>query len=167
MRTYGSFVLPFGFRDRRGDQVPVNGIGVTEVSISLDPHSPSFNGLQVLEVQFGQGVHLVDDERVVLEQLLPPNDCQVREEATDVLQARDPEDQQVVRDLDQVRERQVREVRGSRVVKEHDLQVALNDSAVTQLIEGRDGGADVHGGADELLLSRQHLGSDSGPQSAA
>lgn len=157
--TYGSFMNAFGGLGRGGDEVPIDGVGVTEVGVPLDPDGSPVNGSQLLQVQLGQGVHLVDDEGVVVEQLLTPDHGQIGKEATDGLQAGDPEDQQVLRDLDQVREGQVDEVRGQGVVKEDDFEESLNHTTVTQLVERRDRCTDVLGSAN--VFSGQHLCSHS------
>lgn len=79
--------------------------------------------------------HLEHDKGVVLEQCLAADDGEVGEQLADGPQSIDAVQQQVVRDLTQVRKRQVGEAALRGVVDQHDLHEALHDPAPLQTTE--------------------------------
>lgn len=79
--------------------------------------------------------HLEHDEGVVQEQCFATDYGQVGEQLADGPQSVDAVQQQVVRDLTQVRKRQVSEAALRSVVDQHDLHEALHDPAPLQTLE--------------------------------
>ena len=94
---------------------------------SLFYHSTSYPYLQMH--------HLEHDEGVVQEQCLAADYGQVGEQLADGPQSVDAVQQQVVRDLTQVRKRQVSETALRSVVDQYDLHEALHDTAPLQTLE--------------------------------
>lgn len=127
---------------------PVEGGQVTEVRVLLDAHRPPRDVGEAVEADLLQLEHFEHDERVVEEEVVAADDGEVGEEVGEALQAVDAEEEQVVRDHDQLGEAQAAELLHSGLEHQQDLQVALDHSAVLEDAQVARAVADVRAGAN-------------------
>lgn len=126
------------------DPRPVNGGQVTELIILLNADRAPGDVHEVVEPQLLQVDHLKDDQGIVEEEAGASDDCKVGEEVFQTLQAIDTEKKQVVCDHNEFGETEVSEIFGSGFEHQEDLQMALDDWAVLQLMQPGQVVPDVH-----------------------
>lgn len=80
------------------NQRPVHRVQVTELRILFNPQCSTGDVLQVVQANVLQAGHLVDHQRIVVEEIAPTDDTQVGEEDAEAIQAWDTKQQQVVGD---------------------------------------------------------------------
>lgn len=118
-----------------------------------------FNSLTTASLTYLLQVHeFEENQSVVPEELVAPDDAQVGEEGPEGPQAEYPVQDEVPPDLPQLREAVVPEVLRLVVLEEHDAQVAHDQGTAPQLPELLEVVADVDGAAD------LRLDGDGGPQ---
>lgn len=117
------------------DLGPVQGGQVAQVWVFLDPHGTPGDVHQAVEAHLFQLQHLVNDESVVEEQVVPAYHCQVGEQIAEGLEAVDSEQQHVVGHHSQLGEAEAAEVLDLCFKHKQNLQVALDDGAVLHRVE--------------------------------
>lgn len=130
------------------DLGPVESGQITEVGVLLDAYRPARDVGQAVEADFLQLDHFEHDQGIVEEEVVAANDCEVREEVAETLKAVDAEEEQVVRNHDQLWKTQAPEVLRSGLEHEQDLQVALDHRAVLENAQVGRVVADVRAGAN-------------------
>lgn len=130
------------------DLGPVKSGQITEVGVLLDAYRPARDVGQAVEADFLQLDHFEHDQGIVEKEVVAANDGEVREEVAETLQAVDAEEEQVVRNHDQLWKTQAPEVLWSCLEHEQDLQVALDHRAVLQNAQVGRVVADVRAGAN-------------------
>lgn len=113
---------------------PVDSGQVAELIILLNANRAPGDVHEVVKPQLLQVDHLEDDQGVVEEETGASDDCEVGEEVFQAFQAIDTEEKQVVCDHDEFGETEISEIFRSGLEHQEDLQVALNDRAVLQLV---------------------------------
>jgi len=123
-----------------GDEVPLDRLHVAQVGILLDQDRSSLDIRQRSETELFEGHEFVDDEGKVEKELLSADDRQVGEEILERSQAVDAVEQQIARDLAQLRVRLVHEALPRLLVlfDQHDHDEALHHLAALQLRQFRD-----------------------------
>lgn len=101
-----------------------------------------------MEADLLQLEHFEHDEAVVEEEIVAADDGEVGEEVGEALQAVDSEEEQVVRDHDQLGEAQSTEVLHSGLKHQQDFQVALDHRAVLEDAQVACAVANVRAGAN-------------------
>ena len=86
---------------------PVEGLHVAQRRILLDAHTATHDACQTMQAECAHELHLVDGERVVLDQSVTTNDCQFGQHLAEALNLVGAEKQKVVGDFHQVGKREV------------------------------------------------------------
>lgn len=129
------------------DEGPVYGVQVAEFWILLNSDGTTGDVSQVIQANVLQTGHLKDHQSVVIKEVTSADDRKVGEERTQTVQARNPEQQQVISNHGQLGKAEGAEdfLVGVIVfvIDEQYLQVALHHSAVLKLSEITDVVANV------------------------
>lgn len=133
------------------DEWPVYGVQVAELRVLFDTDGTTGDVSQVVEANVLQAGHLKDHEGIVVEEVPTPYDSKIWKQRAQTVQARYPEQQQVVCYQGQLREAEgvedfLVDVVTVFVTDEEDLQVALHHRAVLQTPEFTDVVANVNAG---------------------
>lgn len=126
------------------DPGPVNGGQVAELIILLNADRAPGDVHEIVQPQLLQVDHLKDDQAIVEEEAGASDNCKVGEEVFQTLQAIDTEKKQVVCDHDEFGETEISEVFRPGFEHQEDLQMALNNRAVLQLMQPGQVVPDVH-----------------------
>jgi len=121
---------------------------VAELLVALNADRAAQDVAQAVQPHVPQMGHLEDDQGVAEEEVGAADDGEVGKEIAQALQPVDAEKEQVLGDHQQAGEAEPPKVLGARGEHQQDLQVALDDGAVLQLLELGDVIADVHAATD-------------------
>ncbi len=130
------------------DLGPVERGQIAEVGVLFNAYRSSRDVGQAVEADFLQLDHFEHDQGVVEEEVVSADDGEAWEEVTQTLQAVDAEEEQVIRDQDQLWEAQAPEVLQSGLEHEQDFQVALDHRAVLHNAQLGRIIADIYAGAN-------------------
>ncbi len=130
------------------DLGPVERGQIAEVGVLFNAYRSSRDVGQAVEADFLQLDHFEHDQGVVEEEVVAADDGEAWEEVTQTLQAVDAEEEQVIRDQDQLWEAQAPEVLQSGLEHEQDFQVALDHRAVLHNAQLGRIIADIYAGAN-------------------
>lgn len=119
------------------NDIPVNGIYITQMRIFFNTHRTTQNRRQTHEPDVLYGTHFINDQGVVMEQYITAYDCQVRKQLGKWLKPLYPVQKKVTRNFAQLGKSHIFEVLFLSLVDQENLNRAFHHRTVLQSAERR------------------------------